>query len=218
MYTGLAGLIDRFFQRLGSVPFLAPLKQGDLMMDMAASVYGPKMSDHPLDVHEFQKLMLQFENLESKVESSGGSLTTRRIPLVGTHASKMVVHNNNEKLQQFADSMFSSTVPHPIQNTAMSSFDAKDWAKSYVDDVDVLMGRTNSTMQEFSFPVTPPTIEWFPRMLRDGLLPNLVRFEGDRVGQRQVELHFPISVLNPPIEGRAFDFQFPEYEGSTSPQ
>ena len=34
VYTGLAGLFDRFLLSGGKVPFLAALKMGDLIMDM----------------------------------------------------------------------------------------------------------------------------------------------------------------------------------------
>ena len=213
MYTGLAGLLDRFLHRLGRVPFLAPLKLGDLIMDMGIAKYTEKGVKHTSELFQFDKVLLELDQLESKVITAGGTLATRRVPLVGTFASKTAAHAQNEAMQSFVDNMFEDTVPPPFQNTELSTFGGDEWAQAFVDEVDVPLGKKNETMQDFTFPTLLPTIESFPSIKRDGLLPTLSRFDGDRVGQRQREMHNQICVMNPPVEGRPYEFHFREYEG-----
>ena len=57
VHTGLAGLFDRFVVSVGNVPFLAPLKMGDVIMDMGMSQYRAEGLNPTTEFLEFDKVM-----------------------------------------------------------------------------------------------------------------------------------------------------------------
>ena len=74
------------------------------------------------ELFQFDKGLLELDHLESRVLSAGGDLTTRCVPIVGSQASKKIVHDRNVNLQSFVDNMFKKNVPPPFEDTEMSSF------------------------------------------------------------------------------------------------
>ena len=195
IFAGMAGILDGFLRNDIPVPDIAEIKVGDLMYFQGTAAFD-EAGDHPtLQRRNSIARALRMEGLELAVTQAGGNRDCAMVPVTER------LHNAQQELLAFAKECVVADAAHRESTSSSveemsTNFSPEHWRNSFLHNDDVKDGELNTTLQKYvpTLQTLFHTIDYVPR---EGLDIDLVRYAGDRLGQKQLASKEHVAVLNP---------------------
>jgi hypothetical protein len=209
MYSGYAGLLDRFVSKEYPLPFLAQLTFHAILYEEIG-----KRENHvdacrrEIEGHAY---LDEKERLEKRLLLAGGTVhdgfQTKSVRESNAKAA-LIAH----ELVLFPDTVDDAAAVAYHALPANSMWDSERWREAHRYDCDLERGERNTTLQEFDAPIPP---EVFDETFRMPYAPPArlmhVTEAVDREGPRYTDNRHVLPTLCPPQQARDCVFPFREF-------
>ena len=150
LYSGMAGMIDRFNLEEYPVPFTVSLKVNRLMYELGTNEYKLQGDDYTQYQAERLALLEKQEGLEDLVMEQGGNLASGERP-----KTDALVDTQNQLISLVKESVPSGdTIVSPTYDLTQSTWSPDRWLDSWMHQADVAKGHKNQTLQDYVPPLS----------------------------------------------------------------